>query len=147
MADPLSAAGTAVGIISLGLQVSQGLIRYYSRFKAHDDEIADTVDRAQALQGLLESLEGPLKKAESEPGDILIHVRNAVSACETRLLRLSILVQKYGTVQIPDTREEKLQALKKQALYPFKRATLQELHATLEELIINLQLAVQMLSL
>jgi hypothetical protein len=49
MADPISAAGTAVGIISLGLQVSQGLIKYYTHFKAHDKEIADTVSRSEAL--------------------------------------------------------------------------------------------------
>jgi hypothetical protein len=103
-----------VGIISLGLQVSQGLIKYYAHFKAHDKEIADTVSRFEALQRLLQSLEGPLRKAENEPGDISTQVRSAINAYKTRILKLSIAVREYGTLEIPATREESFELSEKE---------------------------------
>ncbi|KAL2062675.1 hypothetical protein VTL71DRAFT_5747 [Oculimacula yallundae] len=145
MADPLSTAGTAVGIVSLGLQVSHGLITYYSHFKAHDEEIAYLVRKTGSLQGLLQCLESPLRKAG--PGDISAQVRNSITACESGLKKLLAAAQKYGNLAIPTTGEEKLRALKKRALYPFKRSTLQDLSMTLEELLGNMQLALQILTL
>lgn len=147
MADPLSAAGTAVGIVSLGLQVSQGLITYYSHFKAHDEEIAYIVRKSEALQQLLQALEGPLKKAESGSGEISKQVRGSVVACEAGLQRLVLAAEKYGSSSIPSTMEDKIRALRKRALYPFKRGTFEELNGTLVELTANLQLALQLLTL
>ncbi|KAH7371860.1 hypothetical protein BKA64DRAFT_729050 [Cadophora sp. MPI-SDFR-AT-0126] len=146
MADPLSAAGTAVGIVSLGLQVSQGLIKYYSHFKAHDEEIAHIVWKSESLQTLLQALERPLRKAEATGGDVLIQVRRSLFACEAGLKRLRTAAEKYGNLSIPTT-IEKLRALKKRALYPFKRDTLVELNLTLEELFTHSQLALQILTL
>lgn len=116
MADPLSTAGTAVGIVSRGLQVSQGLITYYTHFKAHDVEIGYLVRKSQSLQGLLQALEGPLRKAEIEHGDVSLQVRNAITSCGAGLRRLLAAVQKYGNMDIPSTRESKNRALKKSAL-------------------------------
>ncbi|PVH79597.1 hypothetical protein DL98DRAFT_655347 [Cadophora sp. DSE1049] len=147
MADPFSAAGTAVGIISLGLQVSQGLITYYSHFKAHDEEIAYIVRKSQALQSLLQALDGPLRKAEAERGNVSMQVRCSVVACEAGLKRLLVAAEKYGISSIPATIEDKLRALRKRALYPFKRDNLDELNITLEELIRSLQLALDILNL
>ena len=39
MGDPFSVAGSAVGVISLGLAICQSLISYYGSWKAYDDEI------------------------------------------------------------------------------------------------------------
>ncbi|KAG4421719.1 hypothetical protein IFR04_005095 [Cadophora malorum] len=147
MSDPLSAAGTAVGIVSLGLQVSQGLITYYTHFKAHDVEIANIVRKSEALQHLLQALEGPLEKAESGSGDVSKQVRGFVVACEAGLKRLLVAAEKYGNSSIPSTMEDKIRALRKRALYPFKRGTLEELNSTLVELTANLQLALQLLTL
>ncbi|KAG4435049.1 hypothetical protein IFR05_009473 [Cadophora sp. M221] len=149
MADPLSTAGTAVGIVSLGLQISQGLITYYSHFKAYDAEIAYLVRKSESLQGLLQALEAPLRKAEDGNGigGVSVQVRNAILACEAGLTRLLGAVQTYGNLVIPATKDDKLRALKKRALYPFKRSSLQDLSFTLEELVGNLQLALQILTL
>ena len=147
MADPLSAAGTAVGVVSLGLQVFQGLIKYYSHFKAHDEDIAYLVLKSESLQNILQSLNSLLKRAEVGPANISTQVRNAVGICETRLQKLLLAVKKYGNLEIPVTREERLRAIRKRALYPFKQTTLQELNVTLEGLTIDLQLALQILSL
>lgn len=43
MSDPLSVAGTAVGIASLGIQVCQGLIKYLQAVNDRNEEIKDAV--------------------------------------------------------------------------------------------------------
>lgn len=56
MGDPISAAGTAVGIISLGIQVCQSLISYYDRWKSFDDDIAQIQGKLDGLKETLENL-------------------------------------------------------------------------------------------
>jgi len=65
MSDPFSVASSAVGIISLGLQVTQGVVTYYSQFKAFDGDIAEISCKADGLHGILQALEVPLRKFEN----------------------------------------------------------------------------------
>lgn len=147
MSDPLSVAGGAVGVISLGLQVSKGLTTYYSHFQSYDDEIAHITRKSEALHRLLEDLDEPLRKAENGNGNVSTQVRSSVDACEAGLRRLHAAVEKYGNLAVPTSREDKIRALRKRTLYPFKRATLQDLNNTLEELQANLQLAMNVLTM
>ncbi|KAK1654620.1 hypothetical protein BDP81DRAFT_86005 [Colletotrichum phormii] len=57
MADPLSIAGSAVGIISLGIQVAQSLYQFYSTAKGQHSDVARTLRKLQDLQSLLERLD------------------------------------------------------------------------------------------
>lgn len=47
MGDTFSVAGGAVGVISLGLTVCQGLLAYYGPFKAVDEQIHEIGDNNQ----------------------------------------------------------------------------------------------------
>ena len=55
MADPLSIAGSVVGIISLGIQAAESLVQYYTSFRDQEDDIANVVRK---LKSLLELLKG-----------------------------------------------------------------------------------------
>tara|TARA_R110002003_G_scaffold106_18_gene8866 strand:+ start:5083 stop:5286 length:204 start_codon:yes stop_codon:yes gene_type:complete len=57
MADLVSVAGTAIGVTSLGIQLCQAIIKYYSRFRSFDDDISGVVKRAEVLGCTLETLE------------------------------------------------------------------------------------------
>ena len=50
MADPLSVAGSVVGIISLGIQVTTSLVSFYNTYKGRE---ADIVHITEKLDGLL----------------------------------------------------------------------------------------------
>ena len=54
MAEALGVAGSIVGIVSLGIQVSQGLLKYYSSYKNQDAAIAEL---CRSLENLLETIE------------------------------------------------------------------------------------------
>jgi hypothetical protein len=56
MGDPFSVAGSAVGVISLGLTVCQGLLTYYGQFKAYDEEIRDVSNHNQKFREHVEGV-------------------------------------------------------------------------------------------
>ena len=60
MADP----GTAIGIISLGIQVCQGLTSYYSVYKSFHDHVNHANLRLGDLQATLEILQQLLPRLD-----------------------------------------------------------------------------------
>lgn len=56
MGDPLSTVASAVGIVSLGLQVCQGIVQYYSHWKDYTVDIASTYELVGQLRGIFEAL-------------------------------------------------------------------------------------------
>ncbi|KAF2490770.1 hypothetical protein BU16DRAFT_585146 [Lophium mytilinum] len=147
MGDPFSITGSAVGVISLGLQVCQGVITYYSNFRALGDDIATIIQKTESLNGLLQVLEAPLKKVECDTNPISAQVRLSVIACEAGLAKLDHAVTKYANDVPATTAKAKICLFGERALYPFKRETLKELSATLEGLHHHLDSAVQVLNL
>lgn len=71
MADPFSVTGSAVGVISLGLTVCQGLLAYYGQFKAFHEQIDEVTDRMATLETILKALQHVLINA------------SVLSTCET----------------------------------------------------------------
>jgi hypothetical protein len=139
--------GSAVKVISLGLQVIQGLTVYYSQFKSFSEDIAAIFLKIDGLHGVLQVLESPLQKAENQHTEIPTQVRSAVVACESSLQKLNESVEKYARIGVPVNLEDKLRLLTKRTFSPFQRDTLLRLKATLDTLRANLNLAVGILNL
>ncbi|KAI4170784.1 MAG: hypothetical protein LQ348_007050 [Seirophora lacunosa] len=57
MGDPLSVGASAVGIISLGLTVSNGLLDYYTAFKDQPADVAQMIQSLQTLSHILEAID------------------------------------------------------------------------------------------
>jgi hypothetical protein len=53
MGDPFSVAGSAVEVISLGLQVCQGLALYINKYKSADKEIRNFECKVEGLEVFL----------------------------------------------------------------------------------------------
>lgn len=78
MADLASLAGTAVGVISLGIQVCQGLVSYYKNWKSFDDDIAHLYAKIDGLRITLENLEHTLPKLRHLNANIMIDVEEKI---------------------------------------------------------------------
>lgn len=65
MSDPISLAGTAIGVVSLGLSVCQGLISYYSTFRDCPRDAANMLEKLEGLKDVLEVLEGVLQSHDN----------------------------------------------------------------------------------
>ncbi|KAL3441838.1 hypothetical protein BJX65DRAFT_313472 [Aspergillus insuetus] len=57
MTDPFSVSAGAVGVVSLGLTVSQGFMSFYGPWKSYDEEIQDFTGKLDGLQNILKILE------------------------------------------------------------------------------------------
>ncbi|KAL2222433.1 hypothetical protein M432DRAFT_586457 [Thermoascus aurantiacus ATCC 26904] len=61
MTDPLSVTSGAVGIVSFGLSVCQGIISYCGSWKDRDQEISSILNKAGGLRQTLQVLENFLQ--------------------------------------------------------------------------------------
>jgi hypothetical protein len=60
MAEALRVAGSVVSIVSLGIQLTQGLLKYYKSWKDQDNIVADMCTSLNNLSGSLTVLEKAL---------------------------------------------------------------------------------------
>ena len=135
MADPLSVAGSAVGIISLGLTVSQGLLAYYGPFKAYDEQIQDVSCRITSFNNILKTLEDVIADARIPSSTLTTRSANValdcIFNCQEGLERLENMLDKC---QSSPSRKSFLGSKINRMLYPFRRDTLVTLLGTMSQL-------------
>lgn len=140
MGDPFSAAGTAVGIVSLGVQVCQGLISYYDKWKSFDDDIAQIQVKLNGLSMTLENLEKHIvPKFRSSNAREVEDVDQKILSCFTGIHKLKVILTKCQTSAPADIVHGKAYKLVRKTFYSFKKTTFQELNASVTSLQENLQ--------
>jgi hypothetical protein len=142
----MDAAGSAIGIASLGIQVCQGLLSYYRDWRSYHDDIVSAYDKVSSLERtftlLKESLSQPSldAKRKARVHESLVSCGISLHALEKRCAKLQASAQ-------PSSLREKAAAVAKRALYPFKASTLAKVSETVNDLLDQLSLAVQALHL
>jgi hypothetical protein len=141
----MDVAGTAVGIVSLGLQVCQGLLFYYDAWKSYDSDISSTYNAITDLSRTLTILKTTLQQETDR--ERVGRVRTCVSSCEDAILELEkrrYSLQKYGQ---PEGLRQKMRAGLQRSWYPFKKETIEALKANVAGIQGRLKLALQVLQL
>ncbi|PGH09919.1 hypothetical protein AJ79_05535 [Helicocarpus griseus UAMH5409] len=146
MADPVSPAGTAAGLVSLGLAVCQGLIQYYGSWKDCEDEIRATVSSIESLSKTFTLLEKSLDSSELDP-ERVDQVQDCVHSCRNGIEALRKRLEKIQSKLNPSTLPEKAQLHLLRAQYPFKRSTIVKLGEIVSELRENVSAASDILHL
>lgn len=147
MSDPLSVAGSAVGIISLGIQVCQSLISYLQSFKGQDHDIQDSLNEIQIVISILYSLKGILPKVDKSSSETPA-IRRCLAESEEKLREFQQLSLKLrGTQRSEDDVLEKMDNARRALLYPFREAKLKSLCQSLKGLLQNLTLGLNITSL
>lgn len=144
MADPLSVTGSAVGIISLGLTVCQGLLQYYGSWKDHESNVASMFGSLERLTKILLLLEASIKDRGFN-SKIVANVEESITACQSGITSLQKKLDKVKAIQSPHGSWDKIRSHGRRALYPFKESTLVKLGEIITELRDNLNLAVETL--
>jgi uncharacterized Ntn-hydrolase superfamily protein len=135
----MEAAGTAVGVASLGIQACQGLLSYYDAWKSYDSDISSTYDAITDLSKTLILLKITLQQQEDE--ERVGRVRSCVKDCENALLELEEKrrsLQKYGQ---PEGLRQKMRLGVQRSWYPFRKETLEVLKASVSDVQTLLRLA------
>ena len=147
MSDPLSMAGTAVGITSLGIQVCQGLVSYLQSIEGRGDTIADGLKEVQSLVSIFHSINDILPKIDRSQCAKSATVRNCLKESEEKLLELQRLLLKLRGPLDDTSAGRKAKEAARSLIYPFREGSLSSLRQTLRALLDNLSLAINIASL
>ncbi|KAI5924930.1 hypothetical protein F4810DRAFT_661989 [Camillea tinctor] len=149
MSETLQTVGSAIGIVSLGIQVCQGLVTYFRLVDHKEKEIATGLKEIQAVVSIFHSLNETLPLIEKRAPVDSIVIRQCLQDCKEGLLELQgFLVDLRGPDSecSPDTRES-LKKTGSSLIYPLREGKLKLLHKTARGLLDNLNLAVHISSL
>lgn len=150
MGDPFSATASAAGVISLGLQICQGLASYVWQCKSSSKEIKDLKSEIVGLDDLLEKLSSTLRDAQQAgrwPLSAKFQAaRRHIEACEEGIAKLGTTLERAKSVPPSDTRQVLKNTLKR-AQYPFRRQTILDLLVKVKRLQENLHTALDSLQL
>ena len=134
MADPISPAGFAIGAVSLGIQVCQGLVSYYTDWKSCDDDINRIIGKLRGLEETLENLKNGMTRYQCANAKEVADVNEKILLCDDGIHRLQAVLNKCRSFPSSNSVHKFLQ----KTLYPFRKTTLHELEASMRDLQGNL---------
>ena len=148
MPDPVSIAGTAAGLISLGIQVTQSLVEFYASYKSQYSTIADTVERLECLLEIFQSLKTTLldRKIQPEERSLIKSIYESIHHCDELIYELQEECQKFHK-NSSNGIAAKVKIAGRRVTYPFRQSTLQKLDESIGEIRDNLSSALDTLQL
>lgn len=142
MSDPLSIAGIAVRVTSLGIQVCHGVISYSRSMRGRKQEIAGGLKEVQRLLSTFYSLNDILPRIDQGHFANSHVVRNCLRDSEDKLQELQQLLIKLRGPLDSKNIGGKFAETGRSIAYPFREAELLSLHQTLQRLLDDLNLAI-----
>jgi hypothetical protein len=145
MSDPLSVAGSVVGIVSLGIQLCQGAVSFARSIKGREKDLAEGIKEIQMLNSILVSLNTiapAIDRAKIDSADIrqcLLSTRTILRDFEQYLIKLRG-PQHSDSWRVPD---KALRSIK----YPFQESGILSLRQSVQRLLDTLKLALDAASL
>ena len=149
MGDPFSLASSAMGVISLGLSVCQGLNTYYASYKSYSQVTNAALCQIHTLGETLQLIKTRLVGIQQLDDSLRPECDIAAAAiqqCEPNVLELQHILRQ--------SRKEALEGKKQRAaqkvehiLFPLRRATLDGLLATMDRFQSQLNFALQSLNM
>jgi hypothetical protein len=148
MTDPLSVAAGVAGLISLGIQVTESLVAFYTSYKGQDSEITRTTDKLEGLLNTFRFLSNALQKRQFRPDeqDLVKNVESSIQQCDELIRELQDECQEFNKVSTSGIRGA-IKIAGRRVAYPFRRSTLQKLDEDIGEIRDNLSLALDVLQL
>ncbi|RSL55458.1 hypothetical protein CEP54_009348 [Fusarium duplospermum] len=149
MGEPLSVAGSAVGIISLGIQVCQGLVQYADAIREQQRDVDDGMDEVRSLLAVFKSLKQTIARIEIDSPEnaksLLEHLRQA----EAKLQSLEETLTEVGIPvnATPSSIKGKMKKTYRVAIYPMKKGKLEGARQNVQSILGILATALQTVDL
>ncbi|EXK81754.1 hypothetical protein FOQG_13826 [Fusarium oxysporum f. sp. raphani 54005] len=148
MADPLSIAGLALAVVSLGLQVTVSITDYFDSLKSCDQDIASIEQQNDTLRKTLQVIELSISRFQNDHRTATEALRQCLDSCKEELKALESMVAALITDnQGTAGRKNKARNKGKKLLYPFHRPKLEQIATKLHHINATLQLGLQSLGL
>lgn len=139
--------GSAVGVVSLGLTVCQGIVKYYTAFKGQDEELDQAVEKASRLASLLEVLQPRLECHRDTHPVTVQRVEECLIGCYEAIKKLEELLSKCKQESQSEGFRDKLRTFRQRTLFPFKKETLQSLRCAVSDCQENVDTAMSILQM
>lgn len=148
MADPLSIASGVAGLLSLGIQVTQTLVRFYTTYKDQDNDVAKVTQNLDNLLSIFRSLDIAIEERRSQVDTqgLLQEVEKAVQKCEEIITELQNECEKFHKESAVGLRD-RIKVAGRRTAYPFRKSTLQKLEEDISDIRENLSFALDVLQL
>jgi len=138
MADPFSLTANAVGVISLGIIVCQGLIDYCQAFAGQYRDVRVVMQDLQDLEKSLTLLRNSL----THQPDLFNLVQPYIDRLKGRIDDLQPILGKFGkNASGQHAFKDKVKTATQRTLYPFKKEMISEFRDTVRQAQDNLTLA------
>ncbi|KAG4291750.1 hypothetical protein FPRO06_13003 [Fusarium proliferatum] len=122
MAEPVGITGTAVGILSFGLELYTGISEYLDAVKGRDEDLQSARQYTKMLRDNLVSIEVAISAIGSEYTVARSAIEQCKSSCETELKGLEVLLLELkGPMVEPNSRTEQAKNSLRKFSYPFKK--------------------------
>lgn len=148
MPDPLSIGSGIAGFLSLGIQVTQSLVAFYSAYKGQDAELSKITQNLENLHGIFESLDAAIQdcKFRSDTQELFREVEKAVDRCDEIVKELQTECEKFHKDPVRGFKG-RIQVAGRRVSYPFRKSTLQKLEEDAGEIREILSFALDVLQL
>jgi ankyrin repeat domain-containing protein 50 len=148
MTDPLSITAGVAGLISLGVQVTESLIKFYTSYKNRDADVNRTSEKLESLLGTFQFLSSALQKRTFRPDeqDLIKNIESSVDKCDELVQELQEEFEKCEKAATNGVRGS-IRTAGRRAAYPFRESTLKKLDEAIGEIRDNLSLALNVLQL
>jgi hypothetical protein len=151
MTDPFSVAGSAVGVVSLGLTVCKELISYVGHVKDRDLEVELISGRMEKLAEYLEQLQAIVNRVDSQTttfgNNVTAIATSGIEACAAALRKIEAKLLSTTDPHNDTTFRGRARAWKTRLAYPFRRDDIVFLKDIVESVQQNLTTALQALQL
>ncbi|KAF5661963.1 ankyrin repeat-containing protein [Fusarium circinatum] len=133
MADPVGITGTAVGVISFGLQLYTGITQYLDAVKGRDEDLQRAKQYANAFQASLKVLGDTILKVNDQQAAAKNVIQDCKISCEAEITALGALLNDLKGPQHPQCdRISRIEGSLQKWSYPFKQRNLSRLEERLE---------------
>ncbi|KAI1283943.1 hypothetical protein F5Y07DRAFT_348148 [Xylaria sp. FL0933] len=146
MADPVSVAGTAVGIVSLGLQVYGALNQYLDDFNSRDERVTKTLACLKQLKEALDVIDAAAQSFQTRQQAPANTVLSCLHSCQAEMNALQEKIQGFRSSPQSSVKG-KIKEINRKLRYPFDISSVEEMEESLERIIAQLSLAIYGLEL
>ena len=142
-------AGTAIGAVSLGIQVCQGLVTYFRAVKGRDKDVSDVARQIQALEVTFRALDVVIPRAalvQTFDQRAIACVITCLGTCEAGVKDLETLRDSIGSVGGGDVRD-RIMDIGRRLAFGFRQGEVATLLQKIEGLTTSANLALTTLNL
>lgn len=147
MADPLSIAASAAGLISLGIQVTQSLIDICDSYKNFDENLIHTAKRLEFLLEILKSLEKTISDPsfQNNERNLIKKIIISIESCDESIQELKNEWKKL--IESSKGIKKSIETAGRRIAYPFRKRSLQRIEEDIDDICEHLSFALEVLRL